>query len=117
MLNFKFGDIVFVTDVLDLQGRNAKDRPAVFIGSRVVDEVVVAVRVMAITTAVPDPAPSGFILLPWSQPRHPRTGLNKRCAAVVLWSPWVAPEQVQHFIGCVPGRQQAEILAMLPPDE
>ena len=117
MLNYKFGDIVLVTDVLDPQGRNAKDRPAVFMGSRMVDEVVVAVRVMAITTAVPDPAPSGFILLPWSRPRHPRTGLNKRAAAITFWTPVVAPEQVQHFIGCVPGRQQAEIMAMLPPEE
>ncbi len=42
-------------------------------------------EVVAITSRLPQPLPSDHVLLPWHAQGHPRTRLNRRCAAVCTW--------------------------------
>jgi hypothetical protein len=42
-------------------------------------------KVVAITTFIPDPMPDDHVLIPYQRPRHPRTALDKRAAAVCSW--------------------------------
>ena len=74
MLTYQFGDIILVFALLDPQGRNPKDRPALVIGAAVDAESRTRSEVMAITTLIPDPLPEDHFLLPWQLPTHPRTG-------------------------------------------
>ncbi len=57
---------------------------------------------VAITTVLPDPLPSDYVPLPWHAQRHPRTGLNKRNAAVCSWLVAVDAGRVARNIGHVP---------------
>jgi|SRR5262245_57325985 len=41
--------------------------------------------VVAVTSRLSDPLPGDHVLLPWHPRGHPRTGLNRRCAAVCTW--------------------------------
>jgi PemK-like, MazF-like toxin of type II toxin-antitoxin system len=113
-----YGEIVLVTGLLDPQGRNPKDRPCVVVTPTADLEQGLPLQVVAITTWVPDPLPDDHVLLPWQPPRHPKTGLNKKNAAVCSWLARVDEGQVLRSVGAVPGKQLlviAEILARLAP--
>ncbi len=43
------------------------------------------VRVVAITTRLPNPLPDDYVLLPWDRQGKARSGLRRRCAAVASW--------------------------------
>lgn len=113
MAAFRYGEIVIVAGLLDPQGRNPKDRACVVVSPTDQNEAGGALDVVAITTKLPDPLPADHVPLPWQLPRHPRTGLNKRGAAVCSWLAEVDPSRVVRPIGAVPGRQMLEIAAIL----
>ena len=79
---YRYDDIVIVSRMLDPNGVNPKDRPCVVVDDPKLPAPTDTQRVVAITTVLPDPLPKGYVLLPYQLPRHPRTGLNKRNAAV-----------------------------------
>jgi hypothetical protein len=69
---------------------------------------------MAISTAYPEPAPPGYVELPrHNDRRRAKTGLNKRCAAVVHWLRFIRPDEIDEFAGDVPPGIMIEILQRL----
>jgi mRNA-degrading endonuclease toxin of MazEF toxin-antitoxin module len=81
-----YGSIVTVADMLDPQGRNPKDRPALVVSR---DEDISPgepLIVVAISTLRPGAAqPQWTVKLPWDRRGHPRTGLTTNCVAVCDW--------------------------------
>jgi mRNA-degrading endonuclease toxin of MazEF toxin-antitoxin module len=74
------GQIIWC-DIADANGIS-KSRPAVIV---TLDDQIAAtglLEVVAITSKVPDPLPNDHVLLPWHAQGHPRTGLDRKCAAV-----------------------------------
>jgi len=113
LLSLSFGDIVIVTDLLDPQGRNPKDRPAVVVTPTDDLEAGRPVFVIAITTTLPERLPAGYIRIPWSRPRHPRTGLDAKNAAVCHWLARVDESRIARKIGRVPTKELAQITSYL----
>jgi mRNA-degrading endonuclease toxin of MazEF toxin-antitoxin module len=60
-------------------------------------------EVVAITSRLPQPLPDDHVLLPWHPRRHPRTRLNRKCAAVCSWLARIEPADIQSIAGLVPG--------------
>lgn len=60
-------------------------------------------EVVAITSRLPQPLPADHVLLPWHAQGHPRTGLNRRCAAVCTWLARIQHDDIQKVAGTVPG--------------
>ncbi|HEX8202782.1 MAG TPA: type II toxin-antitoxin system PemK/MazF family toxin [Isosphaeraceae bacterium] len=104
-MTLQYGDIVIVAGLPDPHGRNPKDRPAIVVTPT--DELRAGrpIFVVAITTTLTSPLPDDYVRLPWSRPRHPRTGLNSRNAAVCHWLAHVEESKVVRAIGRVPGRE------------
>jgi hypothetical protein len=102
------GMIVWAWTV-DSAGCNPKSRPAVLLFSE--DEVPPGepLPAIAITGTLPKPLPSDYVELPWHRSRHPRTGLNKRCAAVCGWKMLVTPGDEVRILGRVPDSLFQEI--------
>ncbi len=77
------------------------------------------VRVVAITTRLPNPLPDDFVLLPWDPQGKARSGLRRRCAAVASWQAEIAVGAVQEEVGILPPKAISELLtkisAGLPP--
>ncbi len=115
--HYAYGSIVLVADMLDPHGRNPKDRPCVV----VTDPEAMPdgwELVVAISTVLPDPLPDDYVPLPYMNPRHPRTGLNKRNAAIGGWVEVMEESRILRKLGHVPGKQLkalTEILARLYP--
>jgi mRNA-degrading endonuclease toxin of MazEF toxin-antitoxin module len=109
----QFGDIVLVSSLLDPQGRNPKDRPAVIVTPTAEIDPLLPLQVAAVTTFLPSPLPDDHVLLPWQRPRHPKTGLNKRCAAVCSWLARIDEDRIIRHVGIVPGKQRVEIVSIL----
>jgi mRNA-degrading endonuclease toxin of MazEF toxin-antitoxin module len=107
------GDIVIVVDLLDPQGRNPKDRACVVVSHP--DRILAGGPhdVVAITTVVPDPLPPDHVPLPWHAQRHPRTGLNKRNAAVCSWRVEVDASRFARTIGRIPDKRLFQIDTIL----
>ena len=108
----QFGDIVLVQAMHDPQGRNLKDRPCVVVTDP--DNPLPNRRqlVVAISTVLPDPLPDSYVLLPYQQPRHPRTGLTRRNAAILRWVDEIDESRIIRKLGIVPNRQLAEMVAI-----
>ena len=109
----RYGDIAIVSGLPDPFGRNPKDRPVVIVTPT--DELREGrpIFVVAITTTLPDPLPDDYITLPWSRPRHPRTGLNSRNAVVCHWLVEVELSRVLRTIGRAPASKLDEIEEIL----
>jgi mRNA-degrading endonuclease toxin of MazEF toxin-antitoxin module len=77
------------------------------------------IDVVAVTSRLPDCLPDDHVLLPWHTQGHPRTGLNRRCAAVCTWLAQVTDSDIQDIAGIVPGPVMetilAKVTAALPP--
>lgn len=101
---FQRGSILLVQAVNDPRGSNPKDRPCLVID--VVDAQFICV---AITTSFQLDEPFR-VELPWSRPRHPRTGLWEKSAVACDWFVQVSPEQVLERLGNCPGRQLLEVM-------
>ena len=110
-----YGDVVLVEGLLDPQGRNPKDRPCVVVTNP--DSPPDGRQlVVAISTVLPDPLPDDHVPLPYMDPRHPKTGLNRRNAAIGRWIREVDDSQIVRKLGVVPGNQiraLAEVLERL----
>ena len=113
MLTRQFGEIILASAILDPQGRNSKDRPVVIVTPQEEIDLDSTLDVVAITTLIPDPLPDDHVLLPWQTPRHPRTGLNKKCAAVGKWLMVIDSIRVIRRLGFIPGEQRKELMAVL----
>jgi hypothetical protein len=73
------------------------------------------VEVVAITSRLPQPLPADHVLLPWHARGHPRTGLNRKCAAVCTWVARINPGDIQGIGGIVPGPVLLDILSKFAP--
>jgi mRNA-degrading endonuclease toxin of MazEF toxin-antitoxin module len=115
--HYAYGSIVVVADMLDPQGRHPKDRPCVVV-TQPESTPEGWQLVVAISTRLPDPLPNDHVLLPYMNPRHPRTGLDKRNAAIGGWVEVIEESRIIRKLGHVPGKQikaLTEILARLYP--
>jgi PemK-like, MazF-like toxin of type II toxin-antitoxin system len=77
------GRIVWA-EIADANGIR-KLRPAVVVSPTDRLSLAGPINVVAITSRLPDPLPDDHVLLPWHPRGHPRTRLNRRCAAVCTW--------------------------------
>lgn len=80
----RYGQIVLAT-VSDGHG-NTKTRPVVIVTRT--DQISADRPMLAVcvSTQVEHPTPDDHVALPWSNPRHPRTGLNKPNVAKCNWT-------------------------------
>ena len=67
--------------------------------------------VIAVTSRLSEPLPADHVLLPWHARGHPRTGLNRRGAAVCTWVARIRHEDSQEVGGVVPGAVMIEIVS------
>jgi hypothetical protein len=111
-VSLSYGDVI-VTDLLDPYGRNPKDRPAVVVTRTEDLDAGQPVFVIAVTTTLPEHLPDDYVRIPWSRPRHLRTGLDTKNTAVCHWLARVEGSQIARTIGRVPTRQLAEIALCL----
>ncbi|HQU43561.1 MAG TPA: hypothetical protein PK867_12165 [Pirellulales bacterium] len=68
---------------------------------------------VAITSRIPDPLPDDHVLLPWHRQGHPRTRLNRKCAAVCSWLAQILPSAVKDVAGIVPAPEMTTILTKI----
>ena len=57
------------------------------------------VRVVAITTRLPDPLPEDHVVLPWDRQGKARSGSRRRCAALAGWQAGIAVGDLQQVLG------------------
>jgi hypothetical protein len=69
-----------------------------------------SVRVVAITTRLPDTLPEDHILLPWDRQGRARSGLRRRCAAVATWLVEIGVVDVREVVGILPPAVIVELL-------
>ena len=112
-MSLLLGDIVIVADLPDLQGVNPKPRPAVVVTPSAELEAGGPIFVVAITTRPTDISSADRIELPWSRPRHPRTGLNKRNAVICRWLVLIHRDRIARRIGVVPPAKLLQIIERL----
>jgi mRNA-degrading endonuclease toxin of MazEF toxin-antitoxin module len=87
-----------------------KLRPAVVVSPTTEIDAGLPVRVVAITTRLPDPLPGDHVLLPWERQGKARSGLRRRCAAVASWQAAIAVGDVQQVVGVLPPTVIGELL-------
>ena len=109
---FAHGSIVLVAGMLDPHGRNPKDRPCVVV-TKPGDAPPGHQVVVAISTLLPDPLPDDYVPLPWHRSNHPRTGLNKKNAAIGRWVEIVEDSRIVRAIGIVPDRPLMALVEVL----
>src|SRR5258707_10771938 len=105
----QFGQIVWA-ELADANGIR-KLRPAVVVTPSDRITALEQLTVVAITSQLPRPLPADHVLLPWHPRGHPRTGLNRKCAAMCSWLARILPSDVQSVGGVVPGAMLLEIMA------
>src|SRR4051812_26341048 len=64
---------------------------------------------IAITSTFSDPPSDDHVPIPWKNGGHPRTGLNRRNAAVVTWFAEVPVAEIIEISGEVPAKQMKQI--------
>jgi mRNA interferase MazF len=104
----QLGSIVWA-EVADPSGTR-KLRPAIVVtpSERISDTS--PLHVVAVTSRLSEPLPGDHVLLPWHPQGHPRTGLNRRCAAVCTWLVQIQPGDIRDIAGVTPGPVLVEIL-------
>ena len=107
----QFGQIVWA-ELADANGIR-KLRPAVVVTPT--DRITAAgtLDVVAVTSLIPRPLPGDYVLLPWHPKGHPRTGLNRKCAAVCRWLARIVPSDVRSMAGLVPGSVLLDIVSRI----
>lgn len=112
------GRIVWA-DVADPNGYR-KLRPAVIVTPTAEMEPTRPIDVVAVTSRLEDPLPDAYVVLPWHAQGHPRTGLNRRCAAVCNWLARISDADIKDTGGIVPAAHLNAILTKikqaLPPN-
>jgi mRNA-degrading endonuclease toxin of MazEF toxin-antitoxin module len=113
--SLELGQIVWA-EIADANGVR-KVRPAVVVTptKRIMSNN--PVDVVAITSTLPQPLSGEYVLLPWHSQGHPRTGLNRKCAAMCNWVARILPSDIQTMVGSVPAPLMLEILkkTVTPP--
>jgi hypothetical protein len=71
------------------------------------------VRVVAITTRLPNPLPDDHVVLPWDPQGKACSGLRRRCAAVATWRAEIPVESMQKPVGILPPPVIAELVAKI----
>jgi mRNA-degrading endonuclease toxin of MazEF toxin-antitoxin module len=109
--SLQIGQIVWA-ELADANG-DRKVRPAVVVTPT--DRITPSgpLDVVAITSRLSQPLPDDHVLLPWDPRGHPRTGLNRKCAAVCSWVSRIAVGDIQSQAGLVPASVLVVILAKL----
>jgi hypothetical protein len=97
----QLGRIVWA-DIADANGVR-KLRPAVIVTPSDRITSVAPLEVIAVTSRVPEPLPNDHVLLPWHAQGHPRTGLNRRCAAVCTWVARINHDDIRDVAGVIQG--------------
>ena len=113
MASLQQGQIVWI-ETGDQAGRNPKCRPAVIITDTSEIQSDAKLVVVAATGTFSKPHPQNRIELPWKRPKHPVTGLYKRCVAVCDWLVEIDHRQIKGVGGVVPPHILAQILAEIP---
>jgi mRNA-degrading endonuclease toxin of MazEF toxin-antitoxin module len=105
----RFGQIIWA-EIADANGIK-KARPAIVVTST--DQITPAglLEVVAITSRLSDPLPDDQVLLPWHAQGHPKTGLNRKSAAVCSWVAVISASDVQSVAGRVSGSVLLEIIS------
>jgi mRNA-degrading endonuclease toxin of MazEF toxin-antitoxin module len=106
------GRIVWL-ETCDPQGRNLKKRPAVIVTPTSEIEEDKPIVCVAITTDIPHVQSEDFVLLPYQNGGHPRTGLSKRCAAMCSWLVVIREDEIIGYLGKAPKPQLELILARM----
>jgi mRNA-degrading endonuclease toxin of MazEF toxin-antitoxin module len=81
--SLQLGRIVWA-EIADARGYRKK-RPAVIVTASEHVGQAGSFEVVAVTSRLPEKLPSDHVLLPWHSQGHPRTGLNRNCAAACGW--------------------------------
>ncbi len=110
-MNVKFGQIIWA-EIADANGIR-KSRPAIVVTKNDRISPSGPLEVVAITSFVPDPLTDVHVLLPWHAQKHPRTGLNRKSAAVCSWLARINAGDIQNVVGIVPGHLMLEILSKI----
>ena len=107
--SLQLGRIVWA-EMVDANGI-PKLRPAVIVTPS--DRITLAapLDIIAVTSRVPELLPDDHVLLPWHAQGHPRTGLNRKCAAVCTWVARIRHTDIREVAGVVPGAVMLEILS------
>ncbi|MEX2173190.1 MAG: hypothetical protein WD872_02435 [Pirellulaceae bacterium] len=110
-VSLQLGSIVWVA-IADANGF-VKLRPAVIVTPS--DRIAGAgsLHAVAVTSRLAEPLPSDHVLLPWHPKGHPRTKLNRRCAAACGWLVQVQAGDIREVAGIVPGAVLIEILRLI----
>lgn len=106
--NVATGRIVWA-EIADSNGIR-KLRPAVIVTPTEQITSGAPLTVVAISSRLAEPLPEDHVLLPWHPNRHPRTGLNRRCAALCSWLAQIVESDIKDFAGIVPSPVMAIIL-------
>jgi mRNA-degrading endonuclease toxin of MazEF toxin-antitoxin module len=93
-----------------------KVRPAVVVTATATIAAGGTVRVLAITTRLPNPLPKDHVLLPWDRQGKARSGLRRKCAAVASWQAEIAVGDVKQVVGILPPATIEELLAKIAAD-
>jgi mRNA-degrading endonuclease toxin of MazEF toxin-antitoxin module len=107
----QFGQIVWA-ELADANGIR-KLRPAVVVTPTHRISPTGPLEVVAVTSRIPQPLPGDHVLLPWHPRGHPRTRLNRKCAAVCSWVARIVAGDIQSMAGLVPGPIMLDILSRL----
>ena len=111
------GRIVWA-EIADPNGHR-KLRPAVIVTPSDRLAASATIDVVAVTSRLEEPLPDNHVLLPWHAQGHPRTWLNRRCAAVCTSLAQISAADIKDVAGVVPAAQMAAILTKireaLPP--
>ena len=102
------GRIVWA-EIADARGYRKK-RPAVIVTPSERIGLSSSLEVVAVTSRLPETLPPDHVLLPWHSQGHPRTGLNRKCAAVCSWVVGISPNEIENVAGVLPGAIILEIL-------
>jgi mRNA-degrading endonuclease toxin of MazEF toxin-antitoxin module len=104
------GKIVWA-ELLDPQGRNPKERPAVVLTAD--DDIKPGGEIwVAAVTGEIRAIPAEFaVRLPWHRSGHPETKLTKPCAVACHWLGRIPVAAISKVKGQVPPRHMAEMLA------
>lgn len=93
-----------------------KVRPAVVVTATADIAPEGTVRVLAVTTRLPNPLPKDHVLLPWDRQGKARSGLRRQCAAVASWQAEIAVGDVKEVVGILPPATLEELLAKIAAD-
>jgi mRNA-degrading endonuclease toxin of MazEF toxin-antitoxin module len=104
----QLGSVVWA-EIADANGHR-KIRPAVILTPTADIAPGKRVDLVAITTRLPDCLPDDYVLLPWDPQGKARSGLRRKCAAVVSWQANIPVEDVQSVVGLLPPATIRELL-------